>query len=192
MKAAKFLFDYIVAILILPVTLPLIIILVVIASIDTGEVGLFTQKRVGKDGKLFSIYKIRSMRGRYDSDITTTNSHEITEFGQFLRKNKLDELPQIFNILFNQMSFVGPRPDVVGYADELKGEDRIILTMKPGITGPAQIVYKNEEMILSRQQNPVQYNDEVIWPDKIMINKEYIKTWTFYKDLVYIFKTVFG
>lgn len=191
MKIAKFLFDYITAILLLPLVLPIIILLIIISTIDTAELGLFTQKRVGKEGKQFSIYKIRSMKGSYDSDITTLTSHKITKFGQIIRNYKLDELPQIFNILLNQMSFVGPRPDVVGYADQLKGEDRIILTLKPGITGPAQIAYRNEEILLSQQENPIQYNDEIIWPDKVRINLEYISNWTFRGDLKYIWKTIF-
>src|SRR5690606_38171363 len=98
-------------------------------------------------------------------EFTSSGSPNITAFGKFIRKTKLDELPQLFNILLNQMSFVGPRPDIPGYADELKNGDRIILTVKPGITGPAQLAYKNEEIILSQKENPLQYNDEVIWPD---------------------------
>lgn len=191
MKITKFLFDYFLAIIILPILLPLIIILIIISTIDTGEFGLFSQNRVGKDGKLFSIYKIRSMKGSYASDITTTASHNITKLGQILRNYKLDELPQVFNILLNQMSFVGPRPDVSGYADELKGDDRIILTIKPGITGPAQLAYKDEEIILSQQGNPTEYNDQIIWPHKVQINKAYIKNWSFTSDLKYIIQTIF-
>ncbi|SMC61583.1 sugar transferase [Moheibacter sediminis] len=190
MRITKFLFDYLIAILIFPLVFPVIILLIIISTIDTGEFGLFTQKRVGKEGKLFSIYKIRSMKGTYESDITTLTSHKITTFGKIIRNYKLDELPQILNILLNQMSFVGPRPDVVGYADELKGEDRIILTLKPGITGPAQLAYRNEEILLSEQENPIQYNDETIWPDKVRINLEYISSWTFRGDLKYIWKTI--
>ena len=189
MKITKFLLDYLVALAILPFIFPIIILLIIVATFDTGEFGLFTQKRVGKSATLFSIYKIRSMRGTYQSDITTEKTHDITRIGQFLRNHKLDELPQIFNILLNQMSFVGPRPDVPGYADELKGEDRIILTIKPGITGPAQIAFRNEEEILQNQANPLKYNDEILWPQKVEINKEYIKNWSFLKDLNYIFKT---
>lgn len=191
MKITKFIFDYLLAIIILPMLLPLIILLIIISTIDTGEFGLFSQKRVGKNGKIFSIYKIRSMKGSYDSDITTTVSHNITKLGHILRNYKLDELPQVFNILLNQMSFVGPRPDVEGYADQLKGDDRIILSIKPGITGPAQLAYKNEEIILSQQENPTQYNDEIIWPDKVQINKAYIKNWSFANDLKYIIQTIF-
>ncbi len=187
----KLIFDYLAAIIILPITLPIIVILILISTFDTGEIGIFTQKRVGKGGRIFFIYKIRSMKGNNESDITTVTTHNITGFGNFLRKNKLDELPQIINILSGQMSFVGPRPDVPGYADKLEGEDRIILSIKPGITGPAQLAYKNEEIILSHQENPLQYNDQVIWPDKVKINKKYVENWSFSKDLVYLWKTFF-
>lgn len=191
MKLTKFLFDYLLTIILLPLALPLILLLVIVSTIDTGEFGLFTQKRVGRNAKLFSIFKIRTMRGNNESDITTAATHDITSIGKFLRKYKFDEIPQVFNILLNQMSFVGPRPDVVGYADELKDEDRIILSIKPGITGPAQLAYKNEEEMLSQQKNPIQYNDEVIWPDKVRINREYIKNWTFLNDIKYLWKTIF-
>ncbi len=187
----KTFFDYTLAVLLLPVFLPVILILIVISTIDTQEFGVFTHQRVGKDGKIFSIYKIRSMKGNKEAEFTSSGSPNITAFGKFIRKTKLDELPQLFNILLNQMSFVGPRPDIPGYADELKNGDRIILTVKPGITGPAQLAYKNEEIILSQKENPLQYNDEVIWPDKIRINREYVENWSFYKDLTYIFKTIF-
>lgn len=191
MKTSKFILDYSLAFLLLPFVLPVIIILVIISTIDTKEFGIFSQIRIGKDGKPFPIYKIRSMKGNYDSDVTTSVTHNITPLGKFLRTNKLDELPQIFNIVLNQMSFVGPRPDVPGYADQLRGDDRVILTIKPGITGPAQLAYKDEEMILSQKENPLLYNDEIIWPDKVRLNKEYIKNWSFSKDLNYIFRTLF-
>lgn len=187
----KHLFDYLMALIILPVALPIIIILIIISTIETGQFGLFTHKRVGKSARLFNIYKIRTMKGSNESDITTFKTHKITKVGSFLRNNKLDEFPQLFNILLGQMSFVGPRPDVSGYADKLEGEDRIILSVKPGITGPTQLAYKNEETILSLQKDPVLYNDEIIWPDKIRMNKKYVENWSFYKDLIYVLKTVF-
>src|SRR5690606_34927236 len=186
----KTLFDYLLALALLPFVLPVIITLILLSTIDTKEFGLFMHERIGKNGKSFLIYKIRSIKGSLDFNTSLSESH-ITPFGNFIRKNKLDELPQLFNILLNQMSFVGPRPDIPGYADKLEGNDRIILTVKPGITGPAQLAYKNEEIILSQKEDPLQYNDEVIWPEKIRINKEYVENWSFYKDLSYIFKTVF-
>lgn len=187
----KTLFDYLLALILLPFIIPVVFILIIFSTIDTNEIGLFTHQRVGKNGKLFSIYKIRSMKGNTDSDITLSDNPQITRFGKFIRKTKLDELPQLFNILSNQMSFVGPRPDVPGYADKLKGNDRIILSVKPGITGPAQLAYKNEEVLLSLQENPLQYNDEIIWPDKVRINKAYVENWSFLNDLTYLYKTVF-
>lgn len=120
------------------------------------------------------------------------NDTRITSFGRFLRKFKLDEIPQIFNVLFGTMSFVGPRPDVKGYADLLRGEDRIILSVKPGITGPATLKFKDEESLLEKQENPKKYNDEVIWKEKIKINKKYIENWTFIGDVKYILKTIFS
>lgn len=163
--------------------------MILISTIDTKEFGLFSQKRVGLDGKIFKIYKIRTMKGIQKNTITTS-SHRITKIGKFLRDYKLDEIPQLINILKGDMSFVGPRPDVIGYADELQGEDRIILTIKPGITGPAQLKYKNEEEILSSVQDPIWYNNNVLWPDKVAINKEYVKNWSFLKDINYIIKTI--
>ncbi len=124
--------------------------------------------------------------------ITMKNDSRITSFGRFLRKFKLDEIPQIFNVLFGTMSFVGPRPDVKGYADLLQGKDRIILSVKPGITGPATLKFKEEESLLEKQENPKKYNDEVIWIEKIEINKKYIENWTFIGDVKYILKTIFS
>ena len=116
---------------------------------------------------------------------------KISKWGNFLRKYGIDEIPQLLNILNGTMSFVGPRPDVEGYADKLKGEDRIILNVKPGITGPAQLKYKNEQEILDVQENPKKYNDEVLWKDKVLINKEYVKTQSLKSDIYYLLKTIF-
>lgn len=192
MRKVKSFFDYALAIILLPVLLPLIFLLVLFASLDTGQFGMFPQKRVGKDARIFPIYKIRSMKGRSELSVTTESTHAITAFGKFIRKTKLDETPQIFNILLGQMSFVGPRPDVAGYADLLQGEDRIILSVKPGITGPAQIAFKDEEETLRRVDDPQRYNDEVIWPEKVRINKNYVKNWTFSRDLNYLILTIFN
>ena len=124
--------------------------------------------------------------------VTAENDPRITNFGYFIRKTKLDELPQLFNILKGDMSFVGPRPDVVGYADKLQGDNKIILSVKPGITGPATIFYRNEEHLLALQDNKNEYNDKVIWPNKIAINKEYLENWSFLKDVKILFRTVFN
>jgi lipopolysaccharide/colanic/teichoic acid biosynthesis glycosyltransferase len=166
----------------------------IVASIETRSFGIFTQKRVGKDGKLFNVFKIKTMKPikGLDTTITTSNDMRITKSGKFFRDTKIDELPQLFNVLFGSMSFVGPRPDVKGYADELKGDDRIILSIRPAITGPASIKYKNEEEILAKVDNPKEYNDTVIWRDKVKINREYIKNWSLKKDIEYILKTFRG
>ncbi len=171
----------------------LILLLVLLATIDTKRIGLFTQKRIGYHGKSFLIFKIRTMyiNTAIKTHITTTNDSRLTVFGKLLRKYKLDELPQLFNVLFGQMSFVGPRPDVKGFADELIGEDRIILTVKPGITGPASLKVKNEEVLLALQDYPEEYNRKVIWPQKVAVNKQYVENYSFKQDIVILIKTLF-
>lgn len=166
----------------------------IISTIDTGKNGLFTQQRVGKDGKLFRIIKIRTMREvpGLNSTVTQENDPRITNWGRFWRKTKIDELPQLFNVLIGQMSFVGPRPDVPGFTDCLQGEDRIILSVRPGITGLATIKYKKEEELLRAQDDPERYNSEVIFPDKVRINREYIKNYSILLDIKYIFLTIFS
>lgn len=190
----KRVFDVVLSLFGLALTWWVIFIAWLVATFETKSNGLFVQKRVGKDGKLFNVYKIKTMKkvDGIDTTITSANDVRITKSGAFFRKTKIDELPQLFNVLFGTMSFVGPRPDVSGYADKLEGEDKIILSVRPGITGPASLKYKDEEEILSKQQNPKKYNDEVIWPDKVKINKHYIKNWSLKKDIEYILKTVMG
>ena len=169
----------------------IIAILILIVSIDIKQFGLFKQLRIGKYGKPFTIYKIRTLTHNFQNNITVLDNSRITTVGKFIRKSKLDELPQLINILKGDMSFVGPRPDVKGYADQLKGDDRIILSVKPGITSPATLKYRNEEFLLAEIIDPKKYNDEVIWPDKVKINKEYIRNWSFKKDLLILYKTIF-
>ena len=172
----------------------LIVLAFLLASIDTGSNGFFIQKRVGRGGRLFRIIKIKTMKkvSGVDTSVTTADDVRITRFGRFLRKSKIDELPQLFNILIGNMSFVGPRPDVPGFADRLTGKDRIILTLRPGITGPATLKYRDEEELLAGQEDPERYNREVIFPDKVAINREYVVNYSFKKDLDYILKTVIG
>jgi len=153
-----------------------------ITAIDTQSNGFFTQERIGQYGKSFLIYKLRTLH---------VKTNKTSLWGRMLRKTKLDELPQLLNILKGQMTFVGPRPDVPGYADKLDGADRIILNLKPGITGLASLKYRNEEQILSQQPNPQLYNDEVIWPDKVRINKWYAENRTLVMDVQIIFLTLF-
>jgi len=187
----KRIFDISISILALPFVIIPLILLVLIASFSTRKDGLFVQRRIGYLGKVFNLYKIRSLKGNDHTDIIAIRQNE-TRFGKWLRVTKLDELPQIFNVLKGDMSWVGPRPDVPGYADLLEGDDRIILNVKPGITGPATIKYKNEDSLLLKQQNPKQYNDEVIWPDKVKINKEYVRNWSLWKDVGYLWVSAFG
>jgi len=169
-------------------------ILLLLSSIDTKSFGLIAQKRIGRSARPFKLLKFKTMRDTDEPQnyITTINDPRITKFGRILRKTKLDELPQLWNVLVGDMSFVGPRPDVPGYADQLQGEDRMILSVRPGITGPASLAFKDEEETLAQQKNPKQYNDDVIWPRKIEINKTYIKNYSFLNDVKIIVKTIFG
>ncbi|MDZ7614677.1 MAG: sugar transferase [Flavobacteriaceae bacterium] len=137
------------------------------------------------------MLKIRTMTGIQPDDdfITLAGDKRITKFGRFLRKYKMDELPQLWNVFIGEMSLVGPRPDVRGFADELSGKNRSLLSIKPGITGPASIFYKNEEILLARQENPLNFNKNVIWPNKVKMNIQYLENWSLWKDISYIVKT---
>ena len=153
---------------------------------------IFKQKRVGKDGKLFTMYKFRTMAMEHGGpSISVAGESRITPWGAVLRKYKLDELPELWNVLVGNMSFVGPRPDVPGYADHLRGEERLILKLRPGITGPASLKYANEETILAYVVDPVRYNDEIIFPDKVKINLDYYYNHTFFGDIRLILQTIF-
>lgn len=166
---------------------------VVIKFESPGLPIFFRQTRIGQYGKPFCLVKFRNMRpGQNDKSqhITVAGDPRITRIGRFLRKYKLDELPQLWNVLKGDMSFVGPRPDVAGYADKLEGDDRIILTLRPGITCPATIKYRNEEELLARQPDPKVYNDTVLWPDKVRLNREYAKNNSFWGDLKIILQTI--
>jgi len=193
-RITKRVFDIALSAIGIALTWWIILFAIVIASIETKSFGLFIQKRVGLGGKLFSVFKIKTMKQiiGVDTTITTSNDMRITKGGKLFRDTKIDELPQLLNVLLGSMSFVGPRPDVEGYADRLEGDDREILSIRPGITGPASIKYKDEESILAKQTNPKEYNDEVIWVDKVEINREYIKNWSLKQDIIYIIKTVIG
>lgn len=190
----KGVFDLLLVLLGLILVVPIITLAWIIASIETKSNGFYLQKRVGKNGRLFTLVKIKTMKPvlGVNTNVTQKNDVRITKSGAFFRKTKIDELPQLWNVLIGQMSFVGPRPDVPGYADRLVNDDRIVLSIRPGITGPSSLKYKNEEELLSKQSNPEKYNDEVIWPDKTKINIEYINNWSLMKDIHYIFLTVLG
>lgn len=165
----------------------------VAASIDNRSNGFFIQKRVGRNGNIFRVIKIKTMRNvvGVDTCVTRLGDPRITPFGSFLRRTKIDELPQLWNVLLGHMSFVGPRPDVPGFADTLQCEARAILSLRPGITGPATLKYRNEEEILFEQVDFELYNRQVIWPDKVNINLEYIHNWSLRRDIRYILETVF-
>lgn len=187
-------FDLCLAAIGLSMTWWLILIAWVAASIDTRSNGFFTQQRVGKDGRLFKVVKIKTMRPdtRLETTVTQSGDPRITSLGAFWRKTKIDELPQVWNVLVGDMSFVGPRPDVPGFADKLQGDERLLLSVRPGITGPATLKYRNEEELLADQEDPEAYNSEVIWPDKVKINLGYIQNWQLKDDLRYTWQTVVG
>jgi Sugar transferases involved in lipopolysaccharide synthesis len=169
----------------------LVIILIHVFRMPDGSI-FFIQKRVGRNGRLFKMIKFRTMLINHTgSSVSVKGESRITSFGAFLRKYKIDELPELVNVLIGDMSMVGPRPDVPGYADKLVGEHRLILKLRPGITGPASIVYANEEELLASVTNPQKYNDEVIYPDKVRINLEYYHNNSFFGDLRIIFRTFF-
>ena len=172
----------------------LILFAALLAWLDTGKNGFFTQVRVGQFGKIFKVIKIRTMKSSTDinTTVTTSNDSRITNLGRFFRKTKIDELPQLINVLLGQMSFVGPRPDVPGFADLLLSDDKVILSIKPGITGPATLAYRNEEEILASVDDPEKYNREVIFPDKVRINLEYINNFSLMGDVKYIVVTILG
>lgn len=170
----------------------LVIALLIRIKMSGGPI-IFKQQRVGQYGRLFTMYKFRSMMVNHSgSSISIQGESRITPLGAKLRKYKLDELPELWNVLIGDMSFVGPRPDVPGYADKLEGENRRVLLLKPGITGPASLKYRNEEELLAQQEDPQKYNDEVLFPDKVRINIEYLDHWFFWNDIKIIIYTIFG
>ena len=196
----KWLFDKLASLFGLLFLSPVLLVVAILIKVKMPGPVLFCQKRVGQYGKLFTVYKFRSMTVKAeasvasrDSDATSiasTEQNRITPLGEKLRRYKLDELPELWNVLKGDMSFVGPRPDVPGYADQLQGEERDILKLKPGITGPASLKYRNEEELLASVDNPAQYNDEVIFPDKVKLNLYYLKHYSFIKDIQMIICTV--
>lgn len=190
----KWIFDRVVSLLGLVCVSWLLLIVAVLIKIKMpGGPALFRQKRVGKEGKLFTMVKFRTMVVHHGgSSVSVAGETRITPFGAKLRKYKLDELPELWNVLKGEMSLVGPRPDVPGYADALAGEDREVLKLRPGITGPASLKYRNEEEILARVDDPQQYNDEVIFPDKVRINRYYLHHYSFINDIRLILVTVLG
>lgn len=217
----KWLFDRIVAFFGLLFLWPVILITAILVKIKMpGGPAFFVQKRVGKDGKLFNCHKFRSMTVKHSgSTVSVAGDSRITPFGAKLRHYKIDELPGLWDVLIGNMSFVGPRPDVPGYADKLEGADRDVLKLRPGITGPATLKYRVEDEMIAEfvqqikagkneqvekfdflldfasmtdQEIAVWYNDYVIYPDKVRLNCYYYRNYSFIKDIQMIFATVLG
>ena len=204
----KWIFDRVVALLgLLFLWLVLLVVAILIKVKMPGGPVLFVQKRVGKDGKLFDCHKFRTMTVKHNgSTVSVAGDSRITPLGAKLRHWKLDELPGLWDVFIGKMSFVGPRPDVPGYADKLTGDDRDVLKLRPGITGPATLKYRLEdemiaEYVASRQANgdtrdsqeiAVEYNDNVIYPDKVRLNCYYYRHYSFVKDIQMILCTVLG
>jgi lipopolysaccharide/colanic/teichoic acid biosynthesis glycosyltransferase len=182
----KRLFDVFFSLILLLMFFLVLILVWILAVIDTNSNGVFIQERIGRHGVRFKIYKIRTIRTSTQSDFKS-----ISKIGRFFRKSKLDELPQLFNILKSDMSVVGPRPDIAGYYDILEGEERKILELKPGLTSLASIKYANEDELLAKQKEPLQYNNEVIFPDKVKMNLDYYYKQSFFQDIIIIWQTIF-
>ena len=204
----KWIFDRFVSLLGLLVLCPVLLIVAALVKLKMpGGPVFFVQKRVGKDGKLFNCHKFRTMTVEHNgSTVSVAGDSRITPLGKKLRHWKLDELPGLWDVLIGNMSFVGPRPDVPGYADKLTGDDRDVLKLRPGITGPATLKYRLEDEMISDyvekkqaggdirpiQEIAVEYNDTVIYPDKVRLNCYYYRHYSFIKDILMIFCTVLG
>tara|TARA_B100000902_G_C27187985_1_gene852385 strand:+ start:58 stop:660 length:603 start_codon:yes stop_codon:yes gene_type:complete len=175
------------------ILLPIFILISILIKVSSNGPVIFVQKRIGQFGNPFDMYKFRTMidKSSGQNHITTINDKRVTKVGKFLRKYKLDELPELFNVFIGNMSLVGPRPDVPGYADVLKGEDRKILELKPGITGIACLTYANEEKLLATKEFPKVYNDTIIWPHKVTLNLKYYYHNNIFMDFRIIFSTIF-
>ena len=204
----KFLFDRIVSFIGLLFLWPVLVVVAILVKVKMpGGPAFFVQKRVGRGGKLFKCHKFRTMTMKHSgSSVSVAGDSRITPLGAKLRHYKLDELPELWDVLIGKMSFVGPRPDVPGYADQLQGDDRDVLKLRPGITGPATLKYRLEdemiaEYVAQRQKEgdtrdaqviAVEYNDTVIYPDKVRLNCYYYRNYSFVKDIQMIFCTVLG
>jgi len=190
-SGVKYFFDRIFALLAIILLIPVFLIISIVMRVRTGNPLIFKQKRTGKDGRLFTIFKFRTMYENIDTNtVSTSKDYRITPEGAFLRRWKLDELPELFNVLRGDMSFVGPRPDMPGYAESLSEEGRKILGLRPGITGPATLKYIDEEEILANVPDPVKYNDEVIFPDKVKVNLKYLERYSLLEDIKLIYYTL--
>lgn len=163
-----------------------------VARLETGRSGFFVQQRIGLHGRPFNIVKIRTMKpvAGFDTVVTTEHDPRITRIGRLFRRAKIDELPQLYNVLIGDMSFVGPRPEVASYIDLLNAEDRVILSVRPGLTGPATLKYRNEARLLGQASDPERYNREVVFPDKVRLNREYVERYSLLADFVYVWRTI--
>ena len=196
----KFVFDRVVALIGLLFLWPVLVIVAILVKVKMpGGPAFFVQKRVGKDGRLFNCHKFRTMTVKHNgSTVSVAGDSRITPLGAKLRHWKLDELPGLWDVLIGDMSFVGPRPDVPGYADKLVGDDRDVLKLRPGITGPATLKYRLEDEMLAdvrrlmSEELAVWYNDHVIYPDKVRLNCYYYRHYSFIKDIQMILCTVLG
>lgn len=189
----KGLIDLITALILLISVSPILIIAAILIMLTMPGPVLFNQTRIGRYGKPFTIHKLRTMKAhQMNSSVTSLNDVRITPLGHLMRRSKIDELPQLFNILKGDMSIVGPRPDVPGYADKLKGADRLILSVRPGLTGAASLIYNNEEVLLSKQKDPQYFNDHSLYPDKVRIDSAYIRNQSFWLDLKIMLFTLLG
>ena len=204
----KWIFDRLASLIGLLVLWPVLLVVAILVKVKMlGGPAIFTQKRVGKDGKLFTCHKFRTMTVKHHgSTVSVAGDARITPFGAILRHYKLDELPGLWDVLIGNMSFVGPRPDVPGYADKLLGDDRDVLKLRPGITGPATLKYRLEDEMISdyvakrqaegdkrpMQEIATEYNDNVIYPDKVRLNCYYYRHYSFFKDIEMIVATVLG
>ncbi len=169
---------------------PIILLGWLASTLDLRKNGWFSQERIGQRGKPFRIWKLRTIAPQVVDNTVFVPAENIRKIGHFLRKTKIDELPQLWNVLKGEMSFVGPRPDVKEFADLLEGEERKILELKPGLTCMASIQYKDEEKLLSQQKDPLQYNKEIIYPNKVKMNLWYYYNQSFLLDLSILFKTL--
>ncbi len=194
MSIVKRLFDVSVSLFGLLACCWVIVIAIIAARRDTGLSGLFRQRRIGLHGREFEILKIRTMRNidEVDTTVTSADDPRITRLGKIFRRTKIDELPQLWNVLKGDMSFVGPRPDVPGFVDQLQEDARILLSVRPGITGPATLRFRNEEEILAGVDDPEKYNYEVVFPEKVRLNMDYIRNYSFFNDLKYLAKSLLG
>lgn len=188
----KRIFDLVTSFFGLIFLLPLFLVVAVLIKIYMPGPVLFKQKRTGRHGVDFTIYKFRTMVVDHGGGhVSVKGENRITKLGSKLRKHKIDEFPELFNVLKGEMSLVGPRPDIPGYANKLQGEERKILELRPGITGPASLKYVAEEELLAEVPEPKKYNDEVLWPDKVRMNLDYYYNMSFFLDLRLIFLTIF-